>query len=127
MYRIRRRAPVPVQNQYVHRSVPPYRTARYTNLCTTRVPTQIPVFECALYFPPWPYYLLSGECRDAGALDAGDRWGMGGLSSSLVLEPEENIEVLPYFPQALHGTEYRRLVVGIPLGTLPLSLCILSL
>ena len=44
-------------------------------------------------------------------------WGMGGLSS-LVLEPEENIEVLPYFPHALHGTEYRRLVV---LGTTHLT------
>jgi len=58
----------------------PYRTARYTNLCTTRVPTQIPVFECALYFPPWPY-LLSGECRDAGALDAGDLGDGGALFS----------------------------------------------
>ena len=46
----------------------------------------------------------------------------GGAPSSLVLEPEENIEVLPYFPHALHCTDkYRRLVVGT-LGTLPLSL-----
>jgi len=61
----------------------PYRTARYTNLCTTRVPTQIPVFECALYFPPYLALPNAGTqgrwtlgMGDGGALFSRSRaWG----------------------------------------------------
>ena len=92
-YRIRRRAPCSVQNRYVHRSV------HRTELPATLISVPHACRHRSL-FSSAPYIFLLGPTYSQGNAGTQGRWtlgiwGMGGLSS-LVLEPEENIEVLPY-------------------------------